>query len=385
MSSDTSNSAEGADKTQAETTSTHVIKIWPAEVLAKHLVSTDSSIRIRALAMAMQPNAPINECVAELVRASELAEAELQIDPISTALQLTAASMGALDPKRVPQIALDRLAELASTKHTEAVRVFATHSLFRLGHMPLSAAAGVAALLLSEAKHARQVALLALSPFARRCAAEITTVVTALPADKWSSEAMAALAKSAGDDDAGKRAVEAFVMRHVAGQAIVPTGIAAYVALAQINANGAGLAALTKIVTDGTDAAHVLAALDAIGQLGEVANTATRAIADRLVTTTDPALEEALCRAFVRARGEAQNVPLPYVLKRIADAPDRAVAAHCMLLGMHPKAFSSAVIVLQQRFASAGDALKAVLTQTHKLLSGVAIPTLAAPTMLNRN
>jgi hypothetical protein len=385
MTSDASNTAEGADKPESETANAHAIKIWPTEVLAKHLVSTDSDIRLSALAMAMQPAAPINECVAELVHASALAEAELQRDAASTALQLSAAAMGALDPKRLLPMVLDRLAQLVDRKHPDSVRLFAAHSLFRLGQLPLSAAAGVAELLLSETPHVRKVALLALSPFARQCAAAITTTVASLPADKWSAEALAALAKSAGDDATGKRAVEAFVIRHVAGQAIVPTGIAAYVALAQLNPGGQGLNSLIRIVSEGTDSTHVLAALAAIGQLGETAKAATRAIADRLVTTVDPALEEALCRAFVQVRGEAQHVPLPCVLKRIADAPDRAVAAHCMLLGMHPKAFTNAVVVLQQRFVSAGDALKAILAQTYKLLTGTELTDVAAPPALNRS
>jgi hypothetical protein len=385
MNSDASKNPAGVDTPPPEPASTHAIKIWPADVLAKHLVSTDAGIRMHALAMAIQPAAPVDECVVELVRASELAETELQHDAASTALQLSAVAMGALDSKRLSTIVLDRLAKLVGTQFADPVRVFAAHSLFRLGKMPMSAAAGVAELLLSEKPDVRQVGLLALSPFARQCAAEITTAVASLPADKWSAEALGALAKSAGEEASAKRAVEAFVMRQLAGQAIVPTGIAAYVALAQLNPGGAGLSALIKIVSEATDSVHLLAALAAIGQLGEIAKPATRAIADRLVVTTDPALEEALCRAFVQARGEAQTVPLPCVLKRIADAPDRAVAAHCMLLGMHPKAFTNSVLVLRQRFALAGDALRAVLAQTHKLLTGTELANAAAPPALNRS
>jgi hypothetical protein len=383
MMSDSPVPTSATASTETDAPVAQVITIWPANVLAKHLVSTDPSIRIRALAMAIQPNAPVNECVAELVRASELAEAEVQIDATSIALQLSAAAMGALDPKRVPPNVPLRLGQLAGETHTDPVRIFAAHSLFRLGQMPPSAATGVASLLLSSNPQARQVALLALSPFARQCAPEITNAVASLSADKWSSEALAALAKSAGDDPNSKRAVEAFVMRHVAGQAILPTGIAAYVALAQLNPDGVGLTALARIISEGTDPAHLMAALAAIGQLGEIARPATHAIAERLMVTADPALEEALCRAFVQARGEAQNVPLSCVLKRIAEAPDRAAAAHCMLLGMHPKAFTSAVIILTQRFVSASDALKGVLAQTYKLLTGTELAVVATlPTSL---
>jgi hypothetical protein len=363
-----------------ETTSSPAIALWPVDVLARHLVSDDASIRVRALAMALQPNAPINECARALLQASELAEVEIQADPTSVALQLSATAMGALDPKRAPLEIPNRLAQLTDAGQVENVRIFAAHALFRLGQMPQAAAPGVASMLFSANPQARQVALLALSPFARQSAPEITRAVAGLPTDSWSTEALAALAKSAGDDANGRRAVEAFVMKHVAGQAIVPTGISAYVALAQLNPGGAGLTALMRVISEGSDPVHVHAALAAVGQLGETARPAARMIAERLVATTDPALEEALCRAFVQARGEAQDVPLPCVLKRIAEAPDRAAAAHCMLLGMHPKSFSNAVIVLQQRFTSASDALKGVLAQTYKLLTGAELSMTSAAT-----
>ena len=88
--------------------------------------------------------------------------------PRAKPAQLSAVAMGALDTKRTPAEISNRLAQLTDARQVENVRIFAAHALFRLGQMPQAAATGVASMLLSANPQARQVALLALSPFARR-------------------------------------------------------------------------------------------------------------------------------------------------------------------------------------------------------------------------
>jgi hypothetical protein len=58
------------------------------------------------------------------------------------------------------------------------------------------------------------------------------------------------------------------------------------------------------------------------------------------------------------------------MVARVAGAPDRAVAAHCMLLTLHANEFAAAARALTLRFADAGEALRKVLSKTHELLTG---------------
>ena len=48
------------------------ISIWPAAVLREQLRSADAAARLRALAQAVQPAAPLNECVDDVVHCATL-------------------------------------------------------------------------------------------------------------------------------------------------------------------------------------------------------------------------------------------------------------------------------------------------------------------------
>lgn len=341
------------------------VALWPLEVLKRHLVSSDGQARVHALAMVLQPNAPINECVEELIQA-----ADLNVEN-EEALPLVAVALGSVDPAGATDSLRECLSGLVSVAHPIGVRIFATHALTRHSCMPVKAAPEVAMLLIHEDESARKIALHALAPYARQFAAQIASAVASVTPDKWTSEALAALSKSAKDDPAARRTVEDYVMKSLANQPIVPTGIAAYVALAELNSGGAGLAALGTIVKQATEAEHLKASLNALGQLGEVARSVARDIADRLVRTEALEQEQQLCRALVQINAQPGDIPLARVVNRIGSAPDENVVPHCMLLTLHPKDFAHAAVIVKKRFEIAEEPLKAALAATYKILTQI--------------
>ncbi|MFZ4480424.1 MAG: hypothetical protein ACOYNZ_11100 [Rhodoferax sp.] len=340
------------------------ITLWPVAVLAQNLVAAQPTTRVLALGMALQPGAPINDCVHELVRAADLSQG----DPL--ALKLVATALGALQPGRAADPVQASLAAMLAPAHQLPVRIAAAHAMYRLRCLPAEAMDSICQLLLDADNGARKVALHAFSPFARSAQGAIAACMARTAPAQWTLEALLALARSAGDDGAAQRSVEAFVMRSLSGTALVPTGIAAYAALASLNPHGAALAALVKVAADARTVQESMAALDALGELGETARPAARHVAEMLVATEDPVREELLCRTLVKLRPAKRELPLDRVLQRLRDAPDRAAAAHCMLLCLYPKEFARAGAVLNQRFAVAADALRRVLSQTHKTLTG---------------
>lgn len=341
------------------------ISVWSAEVLARHLVSSDPTARTLALGMAVQPGAPIDHCVQALVRCAELSLS----DPL--AMQLAAAALGGLTPERVTDSVRDCLVVLVMDRHALPVRIKAAHAMFRLRCLPSASIEPVCSMLFDADLSARKVALLTVTPFARNAAAAIATRIAAVPPGQWTSEALLALARSAGDDAASRRSVDSFVMRSLAGTSLVPTGIAGYLALAQLDPKGAAIPALLQVAANKDDPEPSIAALEALGELGAMARPVARNIAQLLVATDDPAREELLCRTLVRLQPAHSDVPVGHALQRIVNAPDRGAAAHCMLLCLHPKEFAQAATVVRQRFGAATDALRQVLSQTHKTLTGV--------------
>ena len=341
------------------------IALWPLDVLVRHLVSGEAQTRVHALAMVLQPNAPINECVEPLIQAAALnAKSE-------EALPLVAVALGSVDPARATEALRDCLAELVSRVHPLGVRIFATHALTRHSCMPAKAAPEVALMLLLEDESARKAALHALTPFARQFAAQIASAVASVTPDKWTSEALAALSKSAKDDASARRTVDAYVMKSLASQPIVPTGISGYVALAELNNGGAGLTALATIVKQATEPEHLKAALLALGQLGELARPVARDVAERLVKTDAYEQEELLCRVLVQIKTPSGDIPLAHVVNRIGSAPDQNVVPHCMLLTMHAKEFAHVAVIVKRRFEIAEEPLKAALAMTYKILTKI--------------
>lgn len=324
----------------------------------------DAQPRLLALAMCAQVGAPVDDCVDEIVRCAQMANDD------ATMLHLVAVALGSVNPAAMNASAYELLSALLDAKHAAPVRIFAAHALFRLKTIPVSAFTGLSALLVHSEPGARQIALSALSLVAKPAASAITQLVAATPAERWTTEALAALAKSTGDSADNQRAVEQYLMRILPSAAVVPTGIAGYTALAQMKPNGAATAALARIASSATEPEHWRAALIALSTLGESARSAAAELGKALAATDNPEREEALCRVLVGLRVAAADVPLPRVTQRIESGPERSAAAHCMLLNLHAKQFVAATKVLGTRHETASAALKPVLARTHLALAG---------------
>jgi hypothetical protein len=349
-----------ADKVPALVT----IALWPADVLSRHLVSEEPTTRTTALGMALQTGAPVDACVQALVRCVTLSIG----DPL--AAQMAAAALGGLTPSCATPDVHECMAQLAMPTLSTPVRITAVHAMFRLKCLPQAAHDSVCSLLLDTDSNARKVALLAISPFAREAAASIAKQVAGTSPDRWTSEALHALARSAGDDNHLRSQLEAYVMRNLPSAPLLPTGIAAYGALAQLNPQGPAITALVQVAGDVSNPEPSWVALEALGELGAAAQHAAKSVAQMLLTTDDPAREELLCRTLLRLKPSAKDLPLARILQRVENAPDRACAAHCMLLGLHAKDFAPAAAVVSKRFALASAPLGKILSQVHQALAG---------------
>ncbi len=349
------------------------VSIWPAAVLREQLRAADPATRLRALAQAVQPAAPLNECVDDVVHCATLCADD------ALALRIAATALGGAGREQVGDPALACLAGLTGAGHDVQVRIAATHALYRQQRVPPQAFAGIADLLIHSEVPARKIAALALALAGTAPAAEIAAAVASVNPAEWTSEALAALVTSAGEVSERKRAVEQFVLRGVKDVPLVPAGVAAYAALTRLGASNASLNALLRVAVDATDAAHWRAALDALGSLGPLAKPVAADLSRSLENTDDPEREEALCRVLVQLQPSAAQLPFKRMVARVASAPDRAVAAHCMLLTLHAKEFTAAARALVLRFPEASEALRKVLAKTHELLTGSPIEQPAAP------
>lgn len=346
--------------------------VWAAEKLQMELKSDDPLARHAALAMSVQPGAPIDECVAEMVSCAEWVKDE------SDQLQYVPIALGGVAPGKLSAVALELISGLLEPEHADHVRIFSAHALFRLKMVPASAFDRLSALLVHVNPSARQIALLTLTLVIKPAAGSITRLVAALPPDRWTTEALAALARSAGDSTENKRVVEQYVMRSLPSAPIVPTGIAGYMALAQLQPGGAATVVLARVAGTANDPEHWKAAHAALTTLGEVAQSAAPELGKALAVLDDPEREEGLCRVMVSIRAKENDVPLARVIQRIQTGPERSAAAHCMLLCLHAKRFSSASKVVAERYVVSGEALKPTLAQTHKTLVGIELGGIAA-------
>ena len=341
------------------------VALWPADVLARHLVSEDPQARTVALGMALQPQAPLASCFEALTQCAALSLGN------AVASQMAAAALGSLPKNLAGAPVQERLADFLAPANAMPVRIAAAHALFRLGCLPPGAHEALGAMLLDADTNARKVALLAFTPFAKAAASAVVRQVAAAEPKQWTLEALQAVVKGASGDTGSAAKVESFVMRSLAGVPLFPAGVAGYAALARLNPDGTAVTALLRIAADTENVDASAAALEALGELGENIKPAAPAVAQMLTTTDDPAREELLCRTLVRLRPAARDIPLARVLLRVKEGPDRSVAAHGMLLCLHPKEFRQAAPVIAQRHAVAGEALQPVLAQAYKTLTGV--------------
>lgn len=334
------------------------------EQLAGQLRDASAEVRFKALMQCVEPDAPIDGCITEMIQCVVRAPK----DPL--VLQAVAVALGAVTPGRLTPQGLEMLSALSDATQPDHVRAFAAHGLFRHKQVPTSALSRLASMLTLPDAAARKIALLTLTVVIAAATPAIAQTVAAMQPQAWNVEAMSALARSAMPSEKHRHDVEQFIVRAMRDAPLLPTGIAGYCALAQIRPDGPAVAALAQVAAQAPETEQWQAALAALTTLGETAQSAAPSLGQALQNIHDPAREEALCRTLVSVRAKERDIPIARVLDRIQNGPERSAAAHCMLLCLHAKQFSRGAAVVGQRYGVASAALKPTLEQTYLTLTG---------------
>lgn len=337
---------------------------WAADRLRVALSSQDAAQRVAGLAMAVQPAAPVDAVVSEIARAAGLARDD------EGALMMAAAALGAATTGAARAQALTALCVLARIEFPASVRRLVAKNFWGYQTIPAAAWPSVAQMVFSDDAELRQVAFAAAIPHAREGAREIVAQASVAGPPGWTTEGMDLLAASAGQDESRRTQVLDYVMRSLAQVTSLPALVAGNSALARLNPDGPAVLGLCALAAKAENAAAAQPALNAITQLGDRAGRAVPELVVQLKATDDPEREEALCKTLLAARIAEQDVPLPRVIERVRVAPDRAVAAHCMLIAMHAKAFAKLAPVIAERFARAEPPLQTMLDCVYEMLTG---------------
>ena len=334
------------------------------EQLAAQLRGASADERFEALMQCVQPDAPIDGCITEIIQCAVRAPK----DPL--VLQAVAVALGGVTPGRLTPQGLEMLSALSDATQPDHVRAFAAHGLFRHKQVPASALNRLASMLILPDVAARKIALLTLTLVIAAATPAIAQTVASIQPQAWNIEALTALARSAMPSEKHRSDVEQFIIRSMRDAPLLPTGIAGYSALAQIRPDGPAVAALAQVAAQAPETEQWQAALAALTTLGESAQPAAPNLGQALQNINDPAREEALCRALVSVRAKERDIPIARVLDRIQNGPERSAAAHCMLLCLHAKQFSRGAAVVGQRYGVSSGALKPTLEQTYLTLTG---------------
>lgn len=319
--------------------------------------------------MAVMPEAPVQACTAELVDCTQ------EVNPAFQ--HLAAVALGACPPS---QDSARALAGLLTLEHEMKVRIAAAHSLVRTRLVPVEAHAGLARLLIAPEPPARKIAQMALSLADPSAASAVAQVVGETPAEQWQIELLATLARFAREAGAGQK-IEDWLLGVLTSAPLLPTGIAGYAALATLAQGGSGLEALVKVACDGADMPARVAALDALGNLGEIATPSAVRLAGLLRAQNEPDFEVLVCQTLAKVRAPHTALPLPLLIERVSTAEPRIAAAHAMLVTLGGKAFTGAAPALQGRYNAGPKALSDVMAMAYKVLTGhelVAEPTAGA-------
>ena len=359
------------------------LTVWSAQVLREQLLSEMTGARTLALAMCLQPGAPVDEAAEAVCEACRRTLQDLAGVPLSDRsatdrlpLQLAAAALGQLTPERAPGHVDGLLCDLLRSE-CDITRTYAAHALWRLGRLPPQSAEPLAALLLVETESARKAAALAASRAPKTLASALVNQLQHTSCERWSVEFLDTLALSAGDERSKRQAIERFLLDAVRSVPRWPAGVAVLTAVARLGLGDQAMQTLAALAED-ADEAVALGALGSLARLGESARSVRSVLLAALARTDDVPREEAICRTLVAMRPEAAELPLPRLAERIGAGPDRAAAAHCMLLTLHAKPPARMGDVIRARHARASDALKPVLSATYERLTGSPLATAAS-------
>jgi hypothetical protein len=349
---------------------------WPVEHVRAGLVHVDERVRIGALAQALQPDAPIDHWVPELLRCAELSRGD------GAALLLVATLCTQLKTNNSKDAALPCIVSLVAVDSPAPARGMAANALWLYQCVPAEAWPGLAQMVFSPEEGLRKVAFSAALAHAVAGAPWIASAAAQVGSRGWTTEGLDLLAASAGTSEAKKKQIEDYVMRSLKGETSVTIMVAGYAALARLNPKGPGTLALTQVAGAAPAWPDALLALTALGQLGDRAQAAVPGLVKQLESTEDPEREDALCKTLLELKITDREVPIARVVQRIESGPDQSVVAHCIFLSLHRKPFARLAPIVAARFAhaSTSEPLKLVLDAVHEMLAGTALIAAAPAT-----
>ena len=347
-------------------------ELMPHERITQGLVAEDASVRLSALAAALQPNAPIDRWARELVACVDLSRAD------ETLLQLAATAFSTLKTQPAHNVALPCITTLATIENVPPVRLAAAHCFWLYKCVPAQAWPSVSQMVFSTDAGLRKIAFAAALPHAETGAADIAAAAAKVGAAGWTIEGLDLLAASAGKAVSKQRQVEDFVLRTLRGETNISMMVAGYAALARLNPSGPGVAALAQVAGSAPQWSDSMLALTALSQLEQQARAAIPALVKQLVETDDPEREEALCHTLLLLQISDREVPIARVLQRVESGPDKAVAAHCIFLALHSKPFARVAPVVVTRATKSSETLIPLLSAVHEILTGKPIVAVTA-------
>ncbi len=351
-------------------------KRWSEDRIRQGLTSSDASERIAALSMVMLPDSPVDALVVEIVRCAGLSRDD------ENALHIAASALTLMRTPDSQKVAVDALALLAREDMPLPTRICAANGFWLYKTVPVSAWPAVAKMVFADDSLLRQVAFAAALPHAPAGASYIAVATAHAGPHGWTTEGLDLLGASAGGDTRKQQQVESYVLQSLEGATHLPLIVAGYSALARINPSGAAIGALAQVAGRAPTPAEAELALKALRQLGESAKLAIPALVAQLTATDDAEREAQLCETLLALGVSQSEVPLTRVVERVAHGPDSAVVAHCMLLGLHGRAFAAAAPIVAKRFDVASEGLCRVLDAVHEMLTGR--PLLVAPSPSSR-
>ncbi len=342
---------------------------WSHERIRVELVSDDATNRTHALAQALQPDAPLDSWMPELLRCVALSRGD------GTALLLAATLFTQLKTQPAKDAALPCVVSLVAVDSPAPARGMAANALWLYQCVPTEAWPGLAQMVFSPEAGLRKIAFSTALPHAVAGAPWIASTAAQVGAPGWTPEGLDLLAASAGTSDTKKRQIEDYVLRTLKGETNISVMVAGYAALARLNPKGPGVLALTQVVAAAPQWRDAMLALTALSQMGEGARAAIPGLVKQLVATDDPEREDALCKALLELKITDREVPIARVVQRVESGPDQSVVAHCVFLSLHRKPFARLAPIVAARFAHAttSEPLKLVLDAVHEMLAGTVL------------
>lgn len=335
-----------------------------ADVLA-WLGSSDLAPKLKALEAIIHPQFPVSQAVGQI--------RGLATSVSHQARQFAAIAMGAGGPELGREFAPD-LARLVGEDQKLVVRIAAAHAIYRTRACPREAIDGLVAMLSLDNEPARRIAEMALNHGSPARLESIARRVREMPAEQLNLEALGALVTAAVARPGSADSIALWLRGLAEAQLPIPVRMAILASIARLTEGARGLSSLMQVVEESGDVEQRKLAMATLGSLGELAASCRPSLLRVLVAERDEECEALMYRLVVQLKTPAEDLPLQFLLRRIAEANAYPVlAGACMALTLGEKKFARYASVVRTRFDKADDTLQMPLAICYEKLTGMPI------------